>query len=123
MRNVRITVLRIEFYPELADEYLAEGRQAGACPLHAVGDSYLYTGGAEKPDGLCPWAWMDLYRTVSALYSGADENDWYTDSRTRVECCTDGVRPVIFEIRAEDGECGSPGNVRAGARSGREDCT
>lgn len=30
--QVRITVLKREFYPELADAYLTEGRSVGPCP-------------------------------------------------------------------------------------------
>lgn len=40
MKKVKITVLVIHFFPELADEYLAEGREAGPCPLLNAGDEY-----------------------------------------------------------------------------------
>ena len=36
MKKVRITVLRKEFYPEYADEYLTEGQSVGPCPLLEV---------------------------------------------------------------------------------------
>lgn len=98
MSNVRITVLKREFYLHLAEEYLSEGAAAGPCPLHHAGESYLYAGGAEKPDGLCPWAWIDLYSTVATLSAGGDENTWYRDGGTRILCCTDGVRPVVFKL-------------------------
>ena len=98
MSDVRITVIKKEFDPELADAYLSEGREAGACPLHEVGDSFVYTGGAEKPEGLCPWAWLSLYASVNALCAGANQNTWYRNSRTRIHCCTDGVRPVVFRL-------------------------
>ena len=42
MKKVRITVLKTEFYPELAERYLTEGREAGPCPLQQVG-SYAVT--------------------------------------------------------------------------------
>ena len=102
MKKVRITVLKREFYPELADAYLSDGREAGPCPLCEAGDEYVYCGGAEKPDGLCPWAWITLYGQVSVLSAGSSENRWYRDSRTRIECCTDGVRPVVFRLEALD---------------------
>lgn len=98
MSRVRITVLKREFYPDLAQQYLSEGSDAGPCPLHAVGDSYLYEGGAEKPDGLCPWAWIGLYSAVCTLAAGGDQNTWYRDGGTRIRCCTDGVRPVVFRL-------------------------
>lgn len=98
MNSVRITVLKREFYPELAEEYLREGAAVGPCPLHVVGDTYLYTGGAEKPEGLCPWAWTELYNSLSTLYFGGVENEWYRSGGTRICCCTDGIRPVVFKL-------------------------
>jgi uncharacterized repeat protein (TIGR04076 family) len=99
VNKVVITVLKREFYPELAEEYLSEGASVGACPLQAEGDVFVYSGGAEKPNGLCPWAWIDLYTTISALYSGGDENTWYRSGGTRISCCTDGVRPVVYKLQ------------------------
>jgi uncharacterized repeat protein (TIGR04076 family) len=98
VNSVRITVLKREFYPDLAERYLSEGAAAGACALQAEGDVFLYEGGAEKPEGLCPWAWIDLYCAIAALYSGGDENSWYRDGGTRILCCTDGVRPVVYKL-------------------------
>lgn len=95
-RQVRITVLRREFYPELADEYLVEGRAAGPCPLLDVGDTFFYDGGAVMPEGFCPWAWIDLYGMVAAM-AGREENHWYKPD-VSIGCCTDGVRPVVFRI-------------------------
>lgn len=100
MKKVRITVLKTEFYPELADWYLTGGRAAGPCPIHAPGQVFTYEGGAEMPEGFCPWAWIDLYRSISAKAAGA-KNDWYRPG-VSVECCTDGIRPVIFELAAVD---------------------
>ena len=42
MKRVKITVLRKEFYPDFADEYLTEGREAGPCGLLNVGDSFVF---------------------------------------------------------------------------------
>ena len=42
MKRVKITVLRKEFYPDFADEYLTEGREAGPCALLNVGDSFVF---------------------------------------------------------------------------------
>lgn len=98
MNSVRITVLKRAFFPDLAEAYLAEGAEVGACPLQQVGERFVYNGGAEKPEGLCPWAWIDLYATVASLYAGGDENSWYRDGATRILCCTDGVRPVVYRL-------------------------
>ena len=98
MNKVRITVLKREFYHDLAEKYLSEGASVGACPLQNVGDVFLYEGSAEKPEGLCPWAWIDLYSTISTLSAGGDENTWYKHGGTRILCCTDGVRPVAYRL-------------------------
>ena len=102
MKKVKITVLKTEFYPELADLYLTDGREAGPCPLQQVGDVFYYEGGAENPEGLCPWAWIDLYRGISTLANGPLVNDWYSHEDRRILCCTDGVRPVIYELAVLD---------------------
>ena len=52
------------------------------------------------PEGFCPWAWVDLYRAITAKAANA-ENEWYKPG-VSVECCTDGIRPVIFELAALD---------------------
>ena len=102
MKKVKIIVLKTEFYPELAERYLTEGREAGPCPLQQVGDVFYYEGGAEKPEGLCPWAWIDIYRAISSLSNGPLANDWYSHEDQRVVCCTDGVRPVVYELVLTD---------------------
>ena len=49
MNTVKITVLKREFYPDLAETYLSEGASVGAFPLQNVGDTFLYEGGAQMP--------------------------------------------------------------------------
>lgn len=102
MKKVKITVIKKEFYPEFAEEYLTDGREAGPCPLLNVGDEFLYEGGAEMPKGLCPWAWIDIYRGVSALSAGASYTPWDKKDGLQILCCTDGIRPVAFKIEAFD---------------------
>jgi uncharacterized repeat protein (TIGR04076 family) len=100
MKPVRIRVIAKHFYKELANEYLSDGEAAGSCPLHEVGQEFLYEGGAVMPEGFCPWAWIDVYRTVSALSSGATHKPWNNRDGQSILCCSDGIRPVIFEITA-----------------------
>lgn len=102
MKKVKITVIKKEFYPEFAEEYLTDGREAGPCPLLNVGDEFLYEGGAEMPKDLCPWAWIDIYRGVSALSAGASYTPWNKKDGLQILCCTDGIRPVAFKIEALD---------------------
>ena len=100
MVQVKITVVKVCFYEELADAYLADGKSVGPCPLLREGDTFLYEGGAEMPKGFCPWAWIDVYRTISVLSSVPSGNLWYRYPDQRITCCTDGVRPVIFALQA-----------------------
>jgi len=100
MKNVQIVVIRKEFYPEFADRYLTDGREVGPCPLMNVGDEFLYEGSAKMPKGLCPWAWIDIYRGVNALSAGATYTPWNNQNGMQILCCTDGVRPVVFKIVA-----------------------
>ena len=102
MKNVKITVIRKEFYADFADLYIKEGKSIGACPLLEVGDSFIFEGSAVMPEGFCPWAWIDVYRSVSALSAGATYIPWNKKDNMQILCCTDGVRPVIFSIEAID---------------------
>lgn len=100
MKKVKIVVIRKEFYPEFADRYLTDGKEAGPCPLMEVGDEFLYESGAEMPKGLCPWAWIDIYRGVNALSAGATYAPWNNRDGIQILCCTDGIRPVVFKLEA-----------------------
>lgn len=100
MKKVKIEVLRKEFYPEYADAYLTDGKAVGPCPLLEVGDIFIYKGGAKMPEGFCPWAWNDLYRSVSILSAGGGFAPWNNRNDQQIVCCTDGIRPVVFKLEA-----------------------
>ena len=100
MDKVKITVLKKCFYGELADKYLTEGKEVGPCSLLQEGEIYTYQGNAAMPEGFCPWAWIDIYRGVNALSAGATYKPWNNEDGSQILCCTDGVRPVIFSLKA-----------------------
>ncbi len=100
MKKVKITVLRKEFYPELAEAYLTEGKDVGPCPVLNIGDEFLFEGSAIMPEGFCPWAWIDIYRSISAASSGSSWKPWNKRDGQTIVCCTDGVRPVVFNVEA-----------------------
>ena len=104
MSKVKITVIKKYFYEDLADAYLTEGKAVGPCPLLEVGDSFLFEGSAVMPKGFCPWAWIDIYRGVSALAAGATYTPWNNKDGMQILCCTDGVRPVVFSVEAVNDE-------------------
>ena len=98
MKRVKITVLRKELYPDFADEYLTEGREAGPCALLNVGDSFVFEGGAQMPEGFCPWAWIDIYHNVTSVAAGGTYKPWNRKDGQTIVCCTDGIRPVVFRV-------------------------
>lgn len=98
MKNVKITVLRKQLYEDIAVEYLTDGVQP--CDFFEPGDCYLYTGAAEMPEGFCPWAWVDIYHSISSLSLGATCTPWQKQDGVSVVCCTDGIRPVTFRLEA-----------------------
>lgn len=99
MKKVRITVLRKQLYKDFAEEFLTDGSDV-ECDFYQVGQTFLYEGGAEMPTGFCPWAWIDVYGSVSALSGGATYTPWQKREGTSVVCCTDGIRPVTFLLEA-----------------------
>ena len=103
MKTVKITVLRKGFYPDLIRQYLSRPPEDCVCDFFQEGDVFRYTGGAEMPAGFCPWAWTDLYHTVSALAQGASYTPWHRRAGLNVACCSDGLRPVSFLLEAEGG--------------------
>lgn len=104
MKQVKITVLKKEYYPEYAIKYLTDEDETGPCPLLTVGDTFLYTGGAQMPEGFCPWAWIDIYRGINSLSAGGSYKPWNKEDGQQVLCCTDGIRPVIFALQALEEE-------------------
>jgi uncharacterized repeat protein (TIGR04076 family) len=101
LKRCKITVLKLTFNKELADEYGVEG--LGACPFHKEGQefhTYYY-----RPDGFCDEAWKSIYQFVFALAHGAGEDgglfyhdDWIKEPGVAICCCNDGIRPVLFKV-------------------------
>lgn len=58
-KNVKITVLRTEYYQDLAEQYAIPN--LGMCPFHQKGQ-VLYSDGIHPPEGMCGVAWQDLDR-------------------------------------------------------------
>ena len=100
MRNVQIKVIKITYDEALAQRYLTDGKDAGSCTFFEVGDTFLYQGGAQMPEGFCPWAWIDIYHSVNALATGSSYAPWQNAANKNIVCCTDGSRPVTFELKA-----------------------
>lgn len=102
MKKVRITVLKKEFYPDLAQEYGAKTMKP--CPFFEEGQVYICMGN-NSPEGFpCADAWACLSRNVYTLSAGGTDfydGRWLKEgSKTCINCCNDGMRPVVFKLEA-----------------------
>lgn len=69
MYRCKITVLKREFYKELADEYIPFP-DFGPCHMMKEGDVFITSGpfGNSKPEGFCDMAWQAIaYRQQRLL--------------------------------------------------------
>lgn len=98
MHKVKITVLKrlhpadiFEKNPATPSEPLNE------CGLFTDGQEFTSTGGS-IPDGFpCPAAWNALYPAVRVLTFGGNY-PWFKEKGVSINCCPDGLRPVIFKL-------------------------
>lgn len=101
----KITVLRREFFQDLAKEYLANP-DAGKCNLFHDGQEFILDQEDffHLMDGkFCSEAWDAISRYVyAALQGGSIMRGWTKDEKVMISCCNDGVRPVIFKIERID---------------------
>lgn len=95
--NVKVTVIK-----KLSMSDVHPGADVGAadsldpvCDLFNVGDEFIFDG--TMPENFCVGAFKDIGRWVTALRFGADF-PWMKSPGTIVACCTDGLRPVIFQL-------------------------
>lgn len=107
MKNYKckITVLRKEYYQDLADRYLADP-QVGKCKIFQEGQEFIVDReGFFKMmhGGFCSEAWDSISRYVyAALQGGSIMDGWTNDEKMMITCCNDGVRPVIFKLERID---------------------
>ena len=99
----KITVLKKNLYEDLAKEYCQNN--VTSCPAFSEGQEFIT--GFEKPEGFCDWAWNDIHKFVTVLFSGGNFSEgifdgWMKDDKTMIVCCTDAIRPVTFKIERID---------------------
>ncbi len=95
--NLRITVLRTLDPSELFDEMpVTKADWMVPCGMFSVGQEFIVEG-LEVPEGFCPSAWRAINHNVrTLLYGGFLPH--HVEGDVAVNCCTDGLRPVIFKI-------------------------
>ena len=127
--KVRVTVLKKNLYPELKQAYCADPH-AGPCPCYHEGDVFEFyrdgsrddfwhmgantlvrtkgdpntvAGGPQLP--FCSEAWDAIARYIyTGLQGGSIIRGWMKEENTMIACCSDGTRPVVFQIERIDYE-------------------
>jgi len=95
--KVKITALK-RFQPsEVFKEAQVKGAPIHACSVYKDGQEFIVEESGNMPAGFCSWAWDDLYKVVNVLRFGGDF-PWFEEEGVSVNCCTDGLRPVIFKL-------------------------
>jgi uncharacterized repeat protein (TIGR04076 family) len=95
--RLKITVLR-RFKPEeVIDEQVVKGSPISACDVYRDGQVFYVEDNGLMPEGFCDWAWDDLYKVVQTLRFNGNFH-WFDEPGVSVNCCTDGLRPVVFKI-------------------------
>lgn len=96
LHNVKITVLK-RFHPsEVFEESPATSHATEACSLFKDGQEFVVKN-LEMPEGFCTSAWVSMYGNVRLLSFGGDL-PWIKEKGVAVNCCIDGLRPVIFKL-------------------------
>jgi len=102
MSKIQITVLKKQLFKEFSK--YTSGRLE-TCPCFEEGQVFVTT--YEKPAGFWDWAWNDLHAYIASFMTGGNFSEgifegWMNDKNTMIACCTDGIRPVVFEIKKMD---------------------
>lgn len=70
----------------------------GACELFKDGQEFTVSEDLRMPEGFCTSAWASLYSNIRLLsYDG--NLPWFKENGVAVNCCIDGLRPVIFKLQ------------------------
>ena len=103
MLGIQITVVKTEFYPDLA-QYVDESVEGefGSCPVFNVGQSFIVHDAGEIPKDFCAWAWADIQRDIAILLFGGQPQPIMKNRYSMFCCCDEGIRPVIFKIERID---------------------
>jgi len=71
------------------------------CEDHWPGQEYFFDG-TGCPEGICAWAFADIFRDILHLWKGGDFL-WVGKPGVMYSACTDGKKPVVFKLeRVED---------------------
>jgi uncharacterized repeat protein (TIGR04076 family) len=100
MAKVKITVLKRMFNQDLADEYCQPN--TALCDVFSDGQEFVVES-FNQPDGFCAWAWNDIQKELMGLLKGGGFAPWMKADNNIIACCTDGIRPVVFNLERLEG--------------------
>ena len=98
MAKLMITVLRTLDPSELFQEMpVARMDWMVPCEVFSEGEVFFVGEDLSMPEGFCPSAWRAINHNVRTLFYGG-VLPHHDEGNVAVNCCTDGLRPVIFKI-------------------------
>jgi uncharacterized repeat protein (TIGR04076 family) len=96
-QRVKVTVLKrfkpSEVFPSSPVTPVSPMR---ACELFKDGQEFTVQD-MKMPEGFCTSAWVSLYSNLRLLSFGGNL-PWFKEKGVAVNCCIDGLRPVIFKL-------------------------
>ena len=95
--EVKIVVLGRVTPKEIFKEYPVKGKPVEACTVYEDGQEFIVDESGKMPEGFCAWAWEDISKSVHLLRFGGNY-PWYEEEGISINCCTDGLRPVLFKL-------------------------
>ncbi len=104
MDKIKITVIKKLSIPDLyGDNPPATAMDmTPVCDRFEVGQEFIIEKRPVCPPNFCNWAYADIQGIIAhILYGGS--YPWFKEPGVAISCCTDGMRPVFFQIkRIED---------------------
>jgi len=97
--KVKITILKKLSTEEIFGDDPPFGETLKPCGQFEIDQEFVVGEDGRMPEGFCHWAWNDLYKVVTTLRYGGNFSPIKEKEGFIVRCCTDGLRPVIFELR------------------------
>jgi len=90
MAQGKITIIKRMANFDLIDQYQHE--TVVPCDIFGDRQEFIVDDWETPPNGFCEWAWVDIKKEFELAEHLGEV----------VACCTDGFRPVVFEIQRSD---------------------
>ncbi len=96
--KVKITVLR-RFKPSevFKTSPVTPVNPPEACGRYIDGQEFIVFEDLRMPEGFCASAWNSIYCNIKILSFGGNL-PWFKEKGVTINCCIDGLRPVIFKL-------------------------